>query len=78
MAQDSVKGKRFLDKVYTVSLALCYSISVSSSIGEWAIEYAYNERGYVAYGGEYLLIGMVFIGSFWAVKKILEKRGNGS
>jgi len=66
--------KTVFDKILKVILELFYSFSVSYFVGSWAIEYAYKERGYVAYGGEYLLIGMVFIISFLAISKFLEKR----
>ena len=74
MRSETEERKTVFDKIFTVILELFYSFSVSYFVGDWAIEYAYKERGYVAYGGEYLLIGMVFVISFWTISKFLEKR----
>lgn len=37
----------------------------------WAVIYAFLERGYKAYGGEYLFIIMVFLAVYWALGKFI-------
>ena len=68
------KRKNTIDKVITVILELFYSFSVSYFVGDWAIEYSYRDRGYIAYGSEYGFIAIVFFVSFWAISRFLEKR----
>lgn len=68
------KRQTILDKAITLGLELFYSFAVSYFVGTWAIEYAYNERGYFAIGGEYMLIGMTFAICFWAIQSFLERR----
>ncbi len=36
--------------------AAAYTLAVTFSVGRWAVCMAYLERGYRAFGGEYLLI----------------------
>ena len=74
MRSEEKKRKTILDKAITIGLELFYSFAVSYFIGSWAIDYAYKERGYFAIGGEYLLIGMTFAMSFWAIRNFLERR----
>lgn len=45
--------------------------SMTSMVGIWAINQAYQARSYWAYGGEYLLIMVVFCGTY----KILHYLG---
>lgn len=61
-----------IDAVTVFALELFYSISVTYFIGEWAIDFAYAERGYKAYGGEYLLILFCFVISFRTIRKFFE------
>lgn len=68
------KRQTILDKAIMLGLELFYSFAVSYFVGKWAIEYAYNERGYFAIGGEYILIVMVFAICFWAIRSFLERR----
>lgn len=37
----------------------------------WSVIYAFLERGYKAYGGEYLFIIMVFLAVYWALGKFI-------
>lgn len=67
------KRKTTFEKVILFGLELFYSFSVSYFAGEWAVNYAYMDRGYLAYGSEYLFTGLVFAISFWAINKFLER-----
>ena len=50
------------------------SMAVYGSVVSWAIQIAYEQRGYTAIGGEYLLAGAAAIGVYWAVGKYFERR----
>lgn len=70
-----VQGKKketITDKAIVIVLELFYSMAVTYFIGSWAIAWAYAERGYKAYGGEYLLIVMIFLLSFHIARKFFE------
>lgn len=69
-----VEHESALDRIVRIALELFYSFAVSYFFGTWAIDYAYEERGYFAIGGEYLLIGMTFAACFWAIRNFLERR----
>ncbi|MCD8150549.1 MAG: hypothetical protein LUE92_13535 [Clostridiales bacterium] len=60
------------EKAVVIALELFYSLAVTYFIGSWAIAAAYAERGYKAYGGEYLLIIFVFGLSFHFIRKFFE------
>lgn len=49
-------------------VVLIYTLGITYMVGEWAIEFAYMERGYRAIGGEYCLIPMVA----WMAYKIIN------
>lgn len=72
--QAEKKQKSFTEKVIEVALELFFSYSVTFFVGKWAIEFAYQERGYEAVGGEYLLIIMTYMFSFWLIRKFFERR----
>lgn len=72
--QTEKKQKSFTKKVVEVALELFFSYSVAFFVGKWAIEFAYQERGYEAVGGEYLLIIMTYMFSFWLIRKFFERR----
>ena len=67
------KQKTFFEKVIEVALELFFSYSVTFFVGKWAIELAYQERGYEAVGGEYFLIMMTYMFSFWLIRKFFER-----
>lgn len=75
-ATNSIDKKEFIKVVgeYAMLLALelFYSLSVTYFVGKWAIAYAYAERGYKAYGCEYLLIALTFVGSFYTISKFFK------
>lgn len=54
------KIKRAYKKILDLIIKLFISVTVTIPFGTWAIRHAYIERGYVAYGGEYLFIMLVF------------------
>lgn len=49
------------EKAVLFILKLFVAYSVSYFVSMWAIQEAYTERGYKAFGGEYILILTVFI-----------------
>lgn len=61
--------KKLLYSVLLMMLEMYYSLSLTYFVGKWAIAYAYRERGYEAYGGEYLLILLTFFTSFYFINK---------
>lgn len=60
------------EKIIVGCLKFFYSGAVAAMIGQWAIAAAYAERGYKAYGGEYLLIGMTFLISYHLIDKFFK------
>lgn len=45
-------------------IAALYALAAACLAGKWAICYAYEERGYMAAGGEYFFIIAVFAGTY--------------
>lgn len=68
----STKEETLADKAMVVILELFYSLTATYFVGKWAVAYAYAERGYVAYGGEYLLIGMTFVVSMYVISNFFK------
>jgi drug/metabolite transporter superfamily protein YnfA len=56
-------------------LKLLISTAISYVIGRWAIAQAYASRGYKAYGGEYILIMLTFLGCYYAMTKLFNRLG---
>lgn len=54
------------EKVALMVIKLFISYSAAYFVSLWAIPAAYNERGYEAYGGEYLLILAAFVTAYKA------------
>ena len=50
------------------------SIATYSSVVSWGTQMAYEQRGYQAVGGEYLLAVMAVVGAYWLVGKWFEER----
>ncbi len=50
------------------------AIAAYGSMASWAVQIAYEQRGYAAIGGEYLLAGAAAAGVYWAVGKYFERR----
>ena len=50
------------------------SIATYSSVVSWGTQMAYEQRGYQAVGGEYLLAVMAAVGVYWLVGKWFEER----
>ena len=48
-------------------MSLLYSLAVMFMVGQWAVRYAFMERGYVAAGGEYLFILLVAWGAYQVI-----------
>lgn len=45
------------------------TVAIYNSVVAWAVQIAYEQRGYAAIGGEYLLAGAAAIGIYWIVGK---------
>lgn len=60
----SKKKETWFEKIVIAFLEVFYSLTATYFVGKWAIASAYAERGYKAYGGEYILIAFVLAGSF--------------
>lgn len=58
-----VEHESALDRIVRIALELFYSFTAAYFIGRLLIQAAYEERGYKAYGGEYLMIIVIFFGS---------------
>lgn len=52
------------------------SAAITQLFGEWALYIAYLERGYVAYGGECLLVIVVFLATFEGLGLLKRKKGD--
>lgn len=64
--------KSFVEAAIVLALQLFFSLSFTCFVGKWAIIYAYTERGYEACGGEYLLVLLCFITSFYGIRKVFK------
>jgi hypothetical protein len=60
------------EKVVVTALKLFYSLAITYFVGKWAIAAAYAERGYKAYGGEYLLILFTFVAFYYIIGKFFK------
>ncbi len=49
------------ERIVLLAIKLFFAYSVAYFVYPWAIQSAYNERGYEAYGGEYILVLAVFM-----------------
>lgn len=67
LIQDEPAKDRVYESIILFIIKMFFAFSVSYFTAIWAIQEAYNERGYEAYGGEYLLIIAVFIFAYKAI-----------
>lgn len=51
-------------------LQILAALATSSSVLTWAVQVAYIQRGYQAYGSEYLLAGLVAVVVYWVTGKL--------
>lgn len=58
-------------KAEMIAVRLILSGTLTAPFAVWSIIYAFLERGYKAYGGEYLFIIMVFLAVYWALGKLI-------
>ena len=78
-----IKAKRLLKKVVIWGLILAAKLLLSAipaaMVAVELLPQAYTERGRMAFGGEWLVIALVFCGAFYAVHaevcKTTEKEG---
>lgn len=70
--------KRLIRQLMQAAMAM----AVTFQAGNWAVRYAYENRGYEAAGGEYLFIPIVYLGvyagSCWLFDMLEEIRWNRS
>ena len=57
-------GKGMKKAVQILSAAAIYN-----SVVAWAVQIAYEQRGYSAIGGEYLLAGAAAVAAYWWIGK---------
>ncbi len=55
------------EKIVLLMIKVFFSYSIAYFVSPWAVWIAYRERGYEAYGGEYILIFVAFIGAYYAI-----------
>lgn len=58
-------------KASVIAAKLILSGALTAPFAAWSVIYAFLERGYKAYGGEYLFIIMVFLAVYWALSKFI-------
>lgn len=63
--------RMYSKKASVISAKLILSGVLSAPPAAWSVIYAFLERGYKAYGGEYLFIIMVFLAVYWALGKFI-------
>lgn len=61
----------FSKKASMTAAKLILSGALTAPFAIWSIIYAFLERGYKAYGGEYLFIIMIFLAVYWALGKFI-------
>lgn len=60
-----------LTRASVIAAKLILSGALTAPPAAWSVIYAFLERGYKAYGGEYLFIIMVFLAVYWALGKFI-------
>lgn len=63
--------RMYSKKASVISAKLILSGVLTAPPAAWSVIYAFLERGYKAYGGEYLFIIMVFLAVYWALGKFI-------
>lgn len=58
------KVKKICKWVIHMAIRIFISVIITFPFGVWSVRAAYLERGYVAYGGEYLFIAAIFFAIF--------------
>ena len=66
-------GKKVFSRAAALILEIFYSSAVTYFVGRWAVAAAYAERGYQAFGSEYLLVIITFALSFCIIKYFFER-----
>lgn len=56
-----------------ISIKLLVALSVAAVSGAWAIQKAYEDRGYKAVGGEHLFILFTFIFTYWIMGYVVKE-----
>lgn len=63
--------KRFLKRARWFILHYWISISFGMIATPFAVQYAYHDRGYLAFGGEYLVLPVIVMGAY-ILKQIIS------
>lgn len=61
-----------MKKAVRMIIGAIYAAAFAIVVGSWGICYAYIERGYIAYGGEYLLFPIAFVGAYRAMQFVFK------
>ena len=64
-------ARLFQKKASAIAAKLILSMILTAPVAAWSIIYAFIERGYRDYGGEYLFILTVFGAVYWALGRFL-------
>lgn len=67
--------KRICKKLISTIHQLLLAAIVTLPFGIWSIRYAYHERGYKAYGGEYLFMVLVYYMTLKVLNILFERKG---
>ena len=71
----SRRSRKFLRKAAIILVNVLGAILITYLYLIKAIEHAYLQRGYEAYGGEYLIVPFVFYGAYKLVSLIIKVCG---
>ena len=61
-----------MKKAVRMIIGAIYAAAFAIVVGSWGICYAYIERGYIAFGGEYLLFPIAFVVAYRAMQFIVR------
>lgn len=67
------KTKRILRKAVGVTIKLLSAAAITIPFGIYFVNLAYMERGYRAYGGEWLLIMLIFYATYKLMETLIRR-----
>lgn len=65
--KDKIEKDSIPEKIVLILIKIFFSFSVAYFVSLWARKTAYDERGYEACGGEYILIIIAFAAAYYMV-----------
>lgn len=68
-----IKAKRILQKAAGVTIKLLAATAITIPFGIYFVNLAYMERGYRAYGGEWLLIMLIFYAAYKLMETLIRR-----